>query len=140
MKIGIVTGSSSKLTHKAKAKELYSPSALFSHAFAYCEREYDKTLILSPKHGFIEPDDIIEPYNVDITKFRFSDDLKLVHKIIKQAKNLLKKKDDIYIHVGDKYSFIFPELVRVGYHFINPMKGIGGIGKQLQFYKKASDD
>jgi hypothetical protein len=42
---------------------MYSPSALFRKASAYCAREYDTWYILSAEYGLLSPDEIIQPYD-----------------------------------------------------------------------------
>jgi hypothetical protein len=60
-----------KLDHAAPARELYC-SPLFRAARAYVEQKYgpDRWLILSARYGLLEPDRVIEPY--DVTLHRFS--------------------------------------------------------------------
>jgi hypothetical protein len=52
-----------KLPHAAPAQDLYQ-SMLFKKARAYAEREGAGWYILSALHGVVEPQTVIEPYNV----------------------------------------------------------------------------
>ena len=64
--IGLVACSKTKLNHAAPARELYT-SPLFRAASAYCERTYDRWFILSAKHGLVDPDQILEPYDLTLS-------------------------------------------------------------------------
>lgn len=63
--IGLVACSKSKLDHPAPARELYQ-GTLFQRASAYAERVCGTWYILSAKHGLVEPDKILEPYDVHL--------------------------------------------------------------------------
>ena len=72
MRIGIVACSKTKLATPAPAKDLYT-SPLFKAARAYCERTYDRWFILSALHGLVEPETVIEPYDVTLARMTAAD-------------------------------------------------------------------
>lgn len=61
----LVGCSKTKLPYAAPAKELYT-SPLFKLGRAWAEANSDAWAILSAHHGLIEPDSIIEPYDITI--------------------------------------------------------------------------
>jgi uncharacterized HhH-GPD family protein len=61
-RIGLVSCSKAKLTRPAAARDLYSVSALFRGQRTYAERECDDWFILSAKHGLVDPDEVLDPY------------------------------------------------------------------------------
>lgn len=61
--VGLVSCSKSKLTHPAPARELYSPSFVFDRSVRYVEKHCDEWLVLSAKHGLVDPDAVLEPYD-----------------------------------------------------------------------------
>jgi len=54
-----------KLDHATKARYLYTGS-LFRKANAYCIANYDEWFILSAKHGLLDPNDVIDPYDLSL--------------------------------------------------------------------------
>lgn len=54
-----------KLDRPAPARELYTGS-LFRAARRYAEESGDRWMIVSAKHGLIDPDRVIEPYDATI--------------------------------------------------------------------------
>jgi predicted transcriptional regulator len=63
MTVGLVSCTKSKLDEAAPARELYSPSWVFTKSVEYVEERCDEWLVLSAKHGLVEPDEVIEPYD-----------------------------------------------------------------------------
>lgn len=60
--IGLVGCGKSKLTRPAPAKDLYTGN-LFRLARAYAEKTCDGWGILSAKHNFVLPDEVLKPYD-----------------------------------------------------------------------------
>lgn len=60
--IVLVACSGQKLDHAAPAKDLYT-SDLFKKARAYAEKFGYHWLIVSAKHGLVDPDTVIHPYD-----------------------------------------------------------------------------
>lgn len=61
-RIGLVGCVKSKLPHPAPARDLYV-SALFRGRRAHVESSCDRWFILSAKHGLVEPDRVLDPYD-----------------------------------------------------------------------------
>src|SRR4051812_38638013 len=66
MRIGLVGCVKTKLHRPAQAKDLYI-SPLFRGRRRYVERNCDRWFILSAKHGLLEPDSTIEPYDLRLS-------------------------------------------------------------------------
>jgi hypothetical protein len=66
MRIGLVGCVKSKQAHAARAKDLYT-SPLFRGRRSFVERTRDPWFILSAKHGLVDPEAVIEPYDVTLT-------------------------------------------------------------------------
>jgi hypothetical protein len=62
--VGLVSCTKAKLPEAAPARELYSKSWNFRQMVKYLEgeRECDEWLVLSAKHGLVEPGTVLEPY------------------------------------------------------------------------------
>lgn len=61
--VGLVSCSKAKLKKAAPARDLYSPSFVFSRSARYVESRCDEWFVLSAKHGLVEPDTVLEPYD-----------------------------------------------------------------------------
>lgn len=134
MKIGLISCTSKKLDHKAPAWKLYQPSPLFNKAWKYCTTRYDKTYILSAKHGLLSPETEIEPYDVTLNKMPRTDRAIWASEIIPKLLTIATPEDILYIHAGIKYrEFLLDPLRLNNISYEIPLKG-KGIGEQLQFY------
>jgi uncharacterized protein DUF6884 len=60
--IGLVSCSSQKLDRAAPARELYC-SALFKLSLRYAQRYCEHVYVISAKHGLLDLDAVIEPYD-----------------------------------------------------------------------------
>lgn len=133
MKIGLVSCTKRKRSYPCPAWQLYSESALFRYAFEYCKKHYDKVYILSAKHGLLEPDRKIKPYDTALKKMSREGRRAWSRKVANQLKEVIKEDDVLYFHAGKEYwEFLIPLL---GNQIEIPLKHIG-IGKQLKFYKR----
>ena len=65
--IGLVSCSAQKLSHDAPARELYC-SSLFKKSLAYAEAHCEKTYVLSARHGLVELDQVLKPYDQTLSK------------------------------------------------------------------------
>lgn len=67
--IYLISCSSAKLTHAARARELYSPSALFAKSLAYAELRATprcSIYVVSAMHHLVELEQRIEPYELSL--------------------------------------------------------------------------
>jgi hypothetical protein len=135
MKIILMSCVSQKLSHKARAKELYI-SPLFKLTLKYANSlKPDKIFILSAKHGLISLDEEIEPYNLTLNNLKEQERKEWAEKVLINLKQQADLKEDEFIFLaGEKYrKHLLPHLT----NYKIPMKGLG-IGKQLQFLKNAT--
>jgi hypothetical protein len=123
LRVGLVGCGKLKEEHPCRAKEMYR-GVLFRYASAYCERNYDKWYILSAKYGLLEPDCLIEPYDMTLVGMGNVERLAWQKKVV----NLLDMRHEYYLHAGKNYWL-------PGINLRTPMKGLG-IGEQLAWYKK----
>lgn len=65
--VALVGCAAAKLPHPAPARDLYT-SQLFRKASTYAEATSDRWFILSALHGLVDPDRIVEPYDVRLSK------------------------------------------------------------------------
>lgn len=68
-RIYLTSCSKGKLDHAAPAGEIYSPSAIFNLRMQLINKlkdPEDRILIISAKHGALDLEDVIEPYDVTV--------------------------------------------------------------------------
>lgn len=133
MKVVLISCVSKKLSHSAKARELYI-SPLFKYNLDYAQTlNPDKIFILSAKYGLVDLEQEIEPYNETLNQ-KSNEEIKLwADKVLKQLKEFVNlKEDNIIFLAGENYrKFLIPEIN----NYEIPLKGLG-IGKQLGYLKK----
>lgn len=125
---------SKKLPHAAPARELYQ-SPLFKFNLAYAESQRpDAIYVLSAKHGLLELDQIIAPYNETLNTKRDADIQRWAERVGAQLALVSDVEKDTFIFLaGERYRrHLIPQLA----HVQIPMQGLG-LGKQLQFLKRA---
>ena len=130
--IVLISCASKKLPHKVKAKDLYT-SPLFKYNLEYAKSlNPDKIFILSAKHGLINLNQEIEPYNQTLNKMNKKEIQLWAEKVINQLKNASDLKfDKIIFLAGKRYrEHLIPNIV----NYEVPLEGLG-IGKQLGFLK-----
>jgi len=74
-KVGLISCSRRKKEYSCLARELYSESERFVQALHYVEdpkNGYDKNFIVSGRHGLVELDSFLSPYDCDLREFPLS--------------------------------------------------------------------
>ncbi len=140
MRIGLVGCVKSKQSALAPARDLYT-SALFVGRRRWVESTCDRWFILSAKHGLIEPDELLEPYDVA---------MKDVSRPLRRtwSEQVLADLDDrvrslgahtFEIHAGADYCDwgLVAGLEHAGATVVRPMAGLA-FGRQLSRYAEGS--
>lgn len=136
-KIAIIGCTKKKRDSACCAKDLYSASNLFRKEYEYAVRIIgaDEIYILSAKHHLISADTVIEPYDVTLLTMRKAERKEWSRISIEQIKEKTNSQNDtLYFFCGSKYyEFLEKDLIEMGYAYEIPLKGKGGIGKQMQW-------
>jgi len=112
-----------KLSHKAKAKDLYtSPRFQKSIEYAKTLTDYSNIYVLSAKHGLLGLEQEIDPYDKSIYEMSVQEKKAWASMVIKSLSNISNLKKDKYIFLtDDDYSeYLLPFLV----YYELPLKGI----------------
>lgn len=139
MRIGLVGCTKSKLNHAAPAKDLYMPSTLFAGRRRYVERSCDRWFILSAKHGLVDPDDVLEPYDQTLNGASRSVKREWTRLVLSEIDKAIEiDRTHFEMHAGNDYwGFGLVEgLEKRGATVTLPTTGMR-IGAQLAFYAKA---
>jgi hypothetical protein len=131
-KIGLVSCVSRKQTQIAAAQEIYI-SDLFQKSRAYVERHCDRWYILSAKHGLLNPQTQIEPYDITLNNMRARDRREWAKHVLGGIVQKTSAHDTLIFLAGMKYrEHLIQPLLDRGYAIEVPMMGLP-IGKQLQW-------
>ena len=120
----------------SKAKDLYE-SALFKLSFKYAKKLMaDKVFILSAKYGLLDPETVIEPYDMTLNEMPIAEVRAWAERVIVQLKKVADLEEDTFIFLAGKRYRQF--LVIEMRSFEVPMERLR-IGEQLQFLKERTE-
>ena len=105
MKIGLISCTKSKLSHRAPARDLYSASSNFRKRVAYVEDSCDRWFVLSAKHHLVAPDDELEPYEQTLDGAPIATKRRWSEVVLHQLSEALGEPRDheFEIHAGRNY-------------------------------------
>lgn len=122
-KLAIISCKAKKKDYKCPASEMYSDSPQFKHQIGFIKAYYNDYKILSVKHGILELDDVIEPYNITLTRSSnvmnacpTVDEVskqRWATKVKKQIANLSFQYDRIDLHLSEAYFNEIQEVVQI---------------------------
>ncbi|HWY63231.1 MAG TPA: hypothetical protein VNW15_15110 [Rhizomicrobium sp.] len=108
-KICIVSCTAHKRAAPMRAENLYS-SELFYKSRRYAQASYDAWLVLSAKHGLVEPCEILAPYDCKLTTLSLHKRRSLAEQISHQAIRLFKDRNvQISSICGEEYDHLLGE-------------------------------
>lgn len=138
VKIALIGCTSKKQDYPCKAIEMYTKSNYFNLKLDYCKKiNVDNIFILSAKYGLLEPETIIEPYDLHLGKTSKDYRIKWSQNVLNDLKEKTNlENDEFIILAGNDYMKYLIEHIPNNY---NPVKGLG-IGKQLKFFKEFECD
>jgi uncharacterized protein DUF6884 len=132
-RIVLVSCVSQKLPHRSKAKDLYV-STLFRLNLEYANGlEPDGIYVLSAKHGLLNLEQEIEPYEQTLNNMRVAEIREWASKILAQLSEVTSLEETEFTFLaGDKYrKYLLPHIKNA----VIPLKGLR-IGEQLQRLKE----
>lgn len=132
-KIVLISCVSKKLPHEARVEDLYT-STLFKFNLKYAKKlGPDAIFVLSAKHGVLELDAEIAPYDVTLNGMRSVERKAWSMKVLEQLAMHANLQEDHFIFLaGQNYrKYVVPCLAS----FEIPLEGLP-IGKQLQKLKE----
>lgn len=128
-----------KLPHAAPARELYR-STWFTKARSYVESQGDAWFILSAKHGVVEPDRRIDPYDCTLLAMPSAQRRVWADNVAEQLSAIVAPGDEVVFLAGARYrDKLISALEGRGVIVRVPMQGLG-IGQQLHWLgRKAAE-
>jgi hypothetical protein len=124
-----------KLDNRAKARDLYC-SPLWRGRRAYAEASGLPWLILSAKHGLVEPDSVLHPYDLRLDDLPLSRRRAWGERVVDSLYKRFGHLDRVAfeVHAGASYrNAISGPLARRGASLTAPLEGLM-LGKQLRWY------
>ncbi len=126
----LVSCSKSKLDHPAPARDLYCSPA-FQMKRAIIEQSEAAWLILSAKHGLVEPEAVIAPYDLTLNTMGVSARQAWARNVLPHLLKRAKQHGRIVLFAGQKYSeYLTGPLAAQGITISEPMRGLRQ-GEQL---------
>src|SRR5690606_19088369 len=130
MRIGLISCAKTKRPVASKACDLYV-SDLFKGLLKYSERHCDVSYILSAKHGLLELDTVIDPYDKTLLTMSKQDRLRWAYSVDASLAKVVRKGDTVVLLAGEKYrEFLEPLLRNRGCYVEVPFRGYK-LGEQL---------
>lgn len=114
MEVGLVSCTKSKQDHPEPPQDLYTESAFFRKARAYCEANHDRWYILSAKHHLLSPDGPpIEPYDETLSGAPVAEQREWAEETAEQLEKegVFSSDTTLVIHAGhDYYDELLPHV------------------------------
>lgn len=130
-RIALVSCAKKKRQERAPARDLYL-SELFRRYRAYAIANANRWYILSAKHGLLDPDQVIAPYNCTLNEMSAQKRRDWATRVQRQLRECLPPGVEVIILAGTRYrEGIERFLSDEGFTVSVPFKGLG-IRKQLQ--------
>jgi hypothetical protein len=131
----LVSCVSQKRSHPMPAKDLYC-SDWFTKARAYVEAQKGRRLVLSAKHGMVEPDQVIAPYEETLYDKTAEERRNWATSVADEVSRRMRRGDRVVILAGSLYrEHLVPLLKEHGCEVEVPMRGLG-IGQQKAWLKR----
>lgn len=138
-RIGLVGCVKDKAAIARPARELYQ-SPLFQGRRRYVEQSCTEWWILSALHGLVDPDEVLEPYDVTLNDASAPDRRRWSHQVLNQISSRIQPEpgDSFEFHAGINYRAFGLEdgLRHLGYGVECPTDGLR-MGEQLNYYSRA---
>jgi len=132
-RVALVACGKRKLGHQAKAKDLYT-GTLFKLSIAYAAKlEVDRLYILSAKHGLLDPEQVIEPYDKSLKGMPAHDVRLWAAEVVAGLGRVANLQSDHFIFLAsiDYRKYLIPYLQS----YEAPLEGMRQ-GEQLSFLKR----
>lgn len=115
-----------KVAKAAPVRHLYT-SALFRKSVAFAERNEWRWAVLSAKHGLVQSDDVLEPYDVTLSRMTAWERFEWADRTHRQLASTFPCGTEFIVLAGRHY-----RAAVAGLPHTVPMAGLG-IGRQLQW-------
>lgn len=131
-KIAFVSCVSKKADQEKPAQDLYT-SSWFQKASKYAKLNSDNWYILSAKHGIVDPDEVIAPYDETLNEMGVDQRQAWGRDVARELEEVLQPGDQVILLAGQRYrEFLLEPLRILGCDVKIPMRGLR-IGEQMSW-------
>ena len=130
--ICLVPCASRKRSSRALARDLYE-SALFRKMRAVVEELGTPWFILSAKHGLVQPDQPVDPYDLTLKDMRVSERRLWAERVIGQMERVLPPADRVVVFAGKTYREFLMDWLRGRSAAVETPLARFPIGRQQQY-------
>ena len=124
-----------KRATRARAKELHT-SPWFRKAREHVERTGQSWFLLSARHGLLEPDAMVRPYDRSLEDMARAERRRWADRVLRRLDAHVGAGDTLVVLAGQVYrEFIEPDLRDRGVSVEVPLKGMR-IGEQLAWFDR----
>lgn len=112
MKIALISCSKLKQNRTCPARELYSPSQLFSLSYQYAKRNADVVCILSAKYGLLSETDMVAPYDLTLSDLPDHRQRDWANYVLSQMEKRFDLQNDTFLILAGRhyYQYLLPRL------------------------------
>ncbi|MBV1818116.1 DUF6884 domain-containing protein [Clostridium cochlearium] len=122
MKVALISCTKAKKDYLCSAREMYSESNTFRLSLEYAEKTCDKIFILSAKHGLLDLEDTILPYDETLVDKPVAERKRWAEEVISRLKEKTDlEKDQFIILAGQKYNEFLLDHIK---NFQLPLEGL----------------
>lgn len=136
-RVGLVGCTKSKLSRRAPAERLYSPSSTFRGRRSFVQQSCGRWFILSAEHGVVSPSEELDPYDVTLVGAPVREKRRWARRVFRELHDQLGDLSGITfeIHAGKDYwgYGLVDSLEGAGASVEIPTKGLSQ-GQQRRFY------
>ena len=137
MRVALVSCVKSKRPSAAPARDLYI-SPLFTALRCYAQSHADRWYILSAKHGLLEPNKVIEPYELTLASMPKAARLAWAERVRNQLLQILPPNAEIILLAGSRYRENLESfLLEHGFSVSAPLRGLS-LGRMLHWLNSSS--
>jgi len=134
--IGLLSCSAQKLPRAAPAARLYS-STLFQMSLRYLLRTCSRVYVLSAKHGLVNLDDVLEPYDLQLTKLSLVEQRRWGMRVVSELARDNASRENMVALAGMPYIRALRLWLPYGWYMNDPLQGMQ-IGQRLAWLSRAN--
>lgn len=124
MKICLIACRKEKLPHAAPAKDLYQ-ALQFKKSRRWVEATFDRWYIVSGKYGFVDPEEVLEPYDLSLLQVPKSERLEWSERVSEAILDATEPGDEItFLAERTYHEHVIPVLKEAGRKVETPTAGL----------------
>jgi hypothetical protein len=133
--VALISCTKSKRDVTSPAALLYT-STLFNKSLLYAQTIAQRTYILSAKHGLLDLQDVIDPYELSVKSLSSSERKEWATKVGDKLRQVLTSKDTVHVLAGrEYYNPLVESFGSIRCKVSDPLRGLS-LGNRVSWLKK----